>query len=155
MGRNRRARAPSTRAPLVEPGHQPAARLDALPEAGGTVLAVAAVPAHRSRGRRFGSAACAWPPRAGTGRVLPLAHGHVLRQVNLRFERALWPSAHAHAQEPHDTPLQGFTSASDAAAPALARCRRRLPEKTHLARVLAMMRQVIEEGPAGAAGLRS
>jgi signal transduction histidine kinase len=140
---------------LVEPGHQPAARLDALPEAGGTVLAVAAVPGTPQPWQTLWfRGVCVAAFALALAASFRWRMRHVLRQVNLRFEERLAERTRI-AQELHDTLLQGFMSASMQLHLALGALPEASPEKTHLARVLAMMRQVIEEGRQALQGLRS
>ena len=77
----------------------------------------------------------------------------VTRQLNVRFEERLAERT-LIAQELHDTLLQGFLSASMQLDVAVDQLPEASPTKSRLVRVLALMRQVTEEGRNALRGLR-
>jgi signal transduction histidine kinase len=78
----------------------------------------------------------------------------VARQLNVRFEERLAERTRI-AQELHDTLLQGFLSASMQLHVVADRLPEDSPAKPPLARVLDLMRRVIDEGRNAVRGLRS
>ena len=76
------------------------------------------------------------------------------RQMTVRFEERLAERTRI-AQELHDTLLQGFLSASMQLHIAVDQVPTDSPERASLARVLELMRRVIEEGRNAVRGLRS
>src|SRR5262249_10040834 len=74
-------------------------------------------------------------------------------RINLRFEERLAERTRI-ARELHDTLLQGFVSASMQLHVAVDQLPESSPARTRLARVLELMRQVIEEGRNAVKGLR-
>jgi signal transduction histidine kinase len=76
------------------------------------------------------------------------------RQLNVRFEERLAERTRI-AQDLHDTLLQGFLSASMQLQVADDQLPADSPAKPRINRVLALMRQVIEEGRNAVGGLRS
>ena len=77
----------------------------------------------------------------------------VTKQLNLRFEERLAERT-LIAQELHDTLLQGFLSASLQLDVAVDQLPENSPVRPRLARVLNLMRQVVEEGRNAIQGLR-
>ena len=77
----------------------------------------------------------------------------VTKQLNLRFEERLAERT-LIAQELHDTLLQGFLSASMQLDVAVDQLPENSPVRPRLARVLNLMRQVVEEGRNAIRGLR-
>jgi signal transduction histidine kinase len=77
----------------------------------------------------------------------------VTRQLNVRFEERLAERT-LIAQELHDTLLQGFLSASMQLDVAVDQLPEASPTKPRLVRILALMRQVDEEGRNALRGLR-
>jgi signal transduction histidine kinase len=144
---------------LVEPGYQPPASTDALPNIGGGVIAVVSVPGEvRLMVPVFWQI---WWVRISCGLTLLfalLAYHHfrlrqLTRQLNARFEERLAERTRI-AQEIHDTLLQGFLSASmqlQVAIDQLPEGSRATPRLDHVQK---LMGQVIEEGRNTIRGMR-
>jgi signal transduction histidine kinase len=145
---------------LVEPGYQPPASIDALPNIGGAVIAIAIVPGEvRLLVPMFWHA---WWFRisGGLAFLFALLAFHRLRlrqltwQLNARFEERLAERTRI-AQEIHDTLLQGFLSASMQLHVAIDQIPDDSPAKPRLDHVQQLMGHVIEEGRNTIRGMRS
>ena len=131
---------------LVEPGYQPPPSTDALPGAGGGVIAVAirkGTPVFWQRWWFLLLCVLACTSALLAFYSYRLHQG--TRQLRLRFEERLAERTQI-AQELHDTLLQGVISASMHLHIAVDRLPEDLPAKPSLTHVLQVMGQVLEEG---------
>ena len=140
---------------LVGPDYRPPTQVDALPKAGGGVIAVAFAEGEPAIWRRWWfQLACALAV------ILAILVFHryrvrkLTRQLNLRFEERLAERTRI-AQELHDTLLQGFLSTSMLLHVAAEQLPADSPAGPLLGRVRELMGQVIEDGRNAVQGLRS
>jgi len=140
---------------LVRPGYVPVAVMDAIPNPGGFVLAVAVTegtpPVWRRWWFRF---ILIWLGVAAATAVYRWRIVTVTRQMNLRFEERLAERTRI-AQELHDTLLQGLLSMSMHLHVAMDQLPEGSPARATLSRVMELMGPAIEEGRNTIRGLRS
>ena len=140
---------------LVEPGYRPAPMLDALPDKGGVVIAVAAVDGTpvfwQARWFRLSALLTCL---LGVIALHRYRLHQLSRQLSVRFEERLAERTRI-AQELHDTLLQGVLSASMQLHVAVDDVPADSPARLRLNGILQLMGRVVEEGRNAVRGLRS